>query len=106
MKDDVKLIKEDMLNLPPVPYMVHEEDIARFERTVKRVVIALIICIFAVVASNIAWLYVWNQYDYVADETVTVDGENGNANFVRNGGVITNGENSGKNEEAEDQEKS
>ena len=33
----------------PVPYIVHEAAMARMERTIKRLWIALIICIFALV---------------------------------------------------------
>ena len=55
----------------PVPYIVHESAMARNERTVKRLVIALIVAISLIFASNAAWLYAWCQYDYTSDETIT-----------------------------------
>ena len=55
----------------PVPYIVHESAQARNERAVKRLVIALIVAIALIFASNAAWLYAWMQYDYASEETVT-----------------------------------
>jgi hypothetical protein len=55
----------------PVPYIVHESAQARNERTVKRLVIALIVAIVLIFASNAIWLYAWMQYDYESEETVT-----------------------------------
>lgn len=60
----------------PVPYIVHESAMARNERTVKRLVVALIVAISLIFASNAAWLYAWCQYDYTSEETgFTQDGE-------------------------------
>ena len=79
-----------------VPYLVYENTIARFERTVKRLIIVIALMGALLFASNMAWLYEWNQYDY-ADVTMdNLDG--GNANYVGAGanGVINNGEASSK----------
>ena len=54
----------------PVPYIVHESAMARNERTIKRLVIALIVAVILIFASNAAWLYVWQLYDYTSEETV------------------------------------
>ena len=70
-----------------VPMTVFEYTTARFERTIKRLIIALVITIVLMFATNIAWLLVWNQYDC---DTVTVDTEQGNANYVGASGVINN----------------
>lgn len=60
----------------PVPYIVHESAMARQERHIKRLVIALIVAIALIFASNAAWLYAWCQYDYSGEETVYAqDGE-------------------------------
>lgn len=60
----------------PVPYIVHESAMARQERHIKRLVIALIVAIALIFASNAAWLYAWCQYDYSGEETVyDQDGE-------------------------------
>lgn len=87
-----------------VPMTVFEYTMARFERTIRRLIIALIIAMVLLFATNIAWLHAWNQYDY-AD--VTVDTEQGNANYVNAGanGVINNAKDSGSTENKEKQEK-
>lgn len=60
----------------PVPFIVHESAMVRNERTVKRLVIALIIAIALLFAANAAWLLAWTQYDYTSEETVyTQDGD-------------------------------
>lgn len=75
-----------------VPYIVFEGTQARSERTIKRLIIALIIVTSMMFASNVLWLYSWFQYDYESsEEIVTVDGHKGNANYIGNDGVITNG---------------
>ena len=58
-----------------VPYIAHEAEVARLERMIKRLVQVIIICIALMFASNALWLYYWNQYEYVGEETsVTQDG--------------------------------
>lgn len=58
-----------------VPYIVYEGTQARNERTVKRLIIALIVSIVGVVASNAYWLHQWTQYDYESEViTYTQDG--------------------------------
>lgn len=54
-----------------VPFVVHESAMARNERAVKRLVIALIAAIVLIFASNAIWLYAWMQYDYSSEGTVT-----------------------------------
>lgn len=77
-----------------IPYIVHEGIMARNERTIKRLIIALIVTIALVFASNAIWLYAWSQYDYVSSNNtnVEVDGKDGIANYIGNDGDITNGE--------------
>ncbi len=76
-----------------VPYIVYESEAARHERTVKRLLMALLITIVLMVGTNMAWLYVCNQYDF-SSETYTIENEDGNANYLESGmdGVINNGE--------------
>lgn len=62
---------EKRKTVDPVPYIVHESAMARNERTIKRLVIALIIAVALLFAGNAAWLYAWMQYDYVSEETIT-----------------------------------
>ena len=71
----------------PVPYIVHESAMARNERTIRRLVIALIISLIMMFACNAAWLYVWQLYDYSSEQTV-VEAEDGVANYIGNDGKI------------------
>lgn len=74
----------------PIPYFVYERTMARFERTIKRLIIVIVIAVVALFASNMAWLYEWNQYDYGGVDVNTESG--GNANYIGASGVISNGE--------------
>lgn len=55
----------------------------------KRWFIGFIICLILLFASNMAWLYAWNQYDYAEYNVDSMDG--GNANYIGNDGDISNG---------------
>ena len=46
-----------------VPYVVFESVQARNERHIKRLVTVIIILLVMLFATNIAWLWVWQQYD-------------------------------------------
>lgn len=83
----------------PIPYFVYERTMARFERTIKRLIIVIVIAVVALFASNMAWLYEWNQYDYSDVIMDNLDG--GNANYLGAGasGVINNGTAKGENED-------
>lgn len=75
-----------------VPYIVYESEAARHERTVKRLITALLIAILLIVGSNLAWLYVFNQYE-ISSEVITVEGQDAaNANYMgaNASGVINN----------------
>lgn len=68
-----------------VPYIVYEGAQAKNERTVKRLVIALVIAIALIFASNVAWLHFMSQYEYSGTETTTTytqDGIIGDSNEV------------------------
>lgn len=75
---------------------------AREERHMRRLIIALIIAVVGIVISNIVWLYAWTSYDYLAEDsgvetTVSLDGSpGGNANYIGNRGIISNGESYGE----------
>ena len=76
-----------------VPYIVHESSMARMERLIKRLWIALIVAVCMLFARNAAWLYAWCQYDYTSDEIVVEQDaqDGGNANYIGNDGDIVNG---------------
>ena len=81
-----------------ITYYTFEAVMAREERHIKRLTIALIVAILGIVFCNMAWLYAWTQYDYVSEDsgvetTVSLDGSpGGNANYIGNRGIINNGE--------------
>ena len=85
----------------PVPYWVYEEDEARNERHIVRLIIALAIAVSMLFVSNLLWLYAWTSYDYTS--TVTVDGKTGVANYIGNNGDIHNGEDSGTKGEVQEE---
>lgn len=88
-----------MDNNNPVSFIAFEATCTRFDRIIKRLTVALVICILLVFASNAAWLYAWLQYDYsgveetstTTTETITVDGKEGVANYASHGGSVVNG---------------
>lgn len=74
-----------------VPYIVHEADMARQERTIKRLWILLIIVIFLLVGSNIAWLMYESSFEEVAATTTEIDAQQENTegnNYAVGGDVI------------------
>ena len=71
-----------------VPYIVYESEAARHERTVKRLLTALLITILLMVGTNMAWLYVFNSYD-ITSETVNIE-SNGDADTSNLLGVGAN----------------
>lgn len=79
-----------------VPFIAYESMMAREERHVRRLILALVVTILLLFASNLTWLYFINQFEYSAEETVTVDGKDGIANYIGNDVSITNGEDSGE----------
>lgn len=83
---DCKTCKEQRQT---VPYIVHEADMARQERTIKRLWIALILVIVLLVGSNCAWLYYESSFE---EEVITVTQENddGYNNYLGGDGNINN----------------
>lgn len=77
-----------------VPYIVFEGAEAKSERTIKRLIIALVITISLLFATNLVWLIEFFSYDYVSEET-TVDADNGTANYIGQDGDITYGTDNG-----------
>lgn len=74
-----------------VSQYIFELELARSERHIKRLWIALIITIILLFASNAIWIYEWTRYDYASDEVMIDSGED-NANYIGRDGDITNGE--------------
>lgn len=79
-----------------VPYIVFEGEQARHERTVKRLVLALLVSIALLFLSNVAWLWFFNQFDYESDMVTVNSQEDGNASYMGGDGVIDNGRSNSK----------
>jgi hypothetical protein len=75
-----------------VPYIAFEAEMARHERIVKRLLIALLISVVLLFVSNAAWLWFFSQFD-ISDTTVTLDSQDeGTNSYVGNDGDINYGE--------------
>ena len=77
-----------------VPYIVHESSMARMERQIKRLWIAVLLLIVMLVGTNGAWLWYNSQFETV--ETVTEEyqadaSDGGNAIINGDGSVDING---------------
>ena len=66
---------------------------ASHERTIKRFIVALVVAVLLLAGTNLAWLWVWNQYDFSSESYVIEGQDNANANYLESGmdGVINNG---------------
>lgn len=81
-----------------VPYIVHEGDMARMERSNRRLWIIVLVLIVLLVGSNIAWLCYEDSMEEVSTTTVEQeveqDNDSGDNNFI---GGDYNGETKSKN---------
>lgn len=59
---------------PPVPYLAHEADMMRADMMHRRLLKIIVLLIIALVVTNIAWLIVWQSYDFESYQ-VEQDGE-------------------------------
>lgn len=83
-------------------YRIYETSMARMDRQLKRLWIAILVAVIATVATNIAWLIYISQYDFESYE-VTADND-GVANYIGSDGDIYNGSESfGAKEKVEEQ---
>lgn len=76
-----------------VPYVVYCDTVSNDQWVIKKLIIALVVVVVLMFASNLAWLYVFQQYDYSTEETITtVDSEGeGVANYTGHDGGVTFG---------------
>ena len=87
----------------PVPYVVHESDMARQERTIKRLWILLLVLIALLAGSNAAWIYYESQWETIETTSTEIeqDTDGGGNNYVIGGDF--NGEAKSQNNEDEKQ---
>lgn len=86
-------------NKMTVPYVAYESVLDRADRRDKRNMIIIILLIVLLVISNLVWIVVWNQYDYLDDYSVEVDSGEGDINYIGNDGDINNGQTGGTEKE-------
>jgi len=83
-----------------IPYFVHEGDMARLERTIKRLWVLCILLAVMLVATNGAWL--WYELQFEVVETTTqevsqdVDTGTGDATVVGIGDIYGKSETEGQ----------
>lgn len=77
-----------------IPYFVHEGDMSRLERTIKRLWVLCILLVIMLVATNGAWLWYENQWeDVVTTETYEADAEDSGVAIANGAGEVNyNGE--------------
>lgn len=71
-----------------IPYFVHEGDMARQERTIRRLWILCIILIALLAITNGAWI--WYENQFIDEVTVTQENGDGYNNYVDGDGTINN----------------
>ena len=74
-----------------VPYIVHEAELARAERSFKRLWAAIILLIVLLFGSNAGWLYYESQFEETATTIEAEADDGGNAVTNNNGMVNYNG---------------
>lgn len=81
-----------MEEMKDVPYIVLESAEARSERTIKRLIAALVLAIVCFLFTNLAWMYMWNQYEYVAETETRIYTQDGQGlNIIGDDNEVTDG---------------
>ena len=65
-----------------IPYVVHEATVTRLERINTRLWIVVLILIFALIASNLAWIIYEKQFEVIESDTI-IDCEQRDSEFLR-----------------------
>lgn len=76
-----------------IPYFVHEGEMVRMERIIKRLWITVILLIILLVGTNTVWIVYENQFEYYEETTVSQNAESeGDIILNGTGEVNVNGE--------------
>lgn len=70
-----------------VPYIVHESDMSRLERQLKRLWIVILVLIFMLVGSNCAWLWYESQFQVVEETVIEAEQDGSGINIVGGGDI-------------------
>lgn len=87
-----------------VPYIVHEADMARMERSNKRLSVLATVVVALLFISNALWIWMWNQYEYVDTVTTTVSQDGEGNNIIGNGNEVTDEPDSNSDENTDSEE--
>ena len=75
-------------NLPEnVPYIVHEGDMSRLERQLKRLWIVILVLVFLLVGTNCAWLWYESQFQVVEETVIEAEQDGSGINIVGGGDI-------------------
>jgi len=74
-------------NVSTIPYFVHEGEMARAERTNRRLWVLVVLLIVLLVGTNAGWFIYESQFQ---DVVITQDNLDGINNFIGNDGDIYN----------------
>lgn len=91
-QEDATVHAETRRKPESVPYVVYEDATADKQWVIKKLVQALIVALFLLFASNLAWLYVWQSYDYSGTEMTVDSSGSGIANYTGGNGGVRYGE--------------
>ena len=78
-----------------VPYAALELMSEKMSQTIKRLIVIIVVLIFALLGTNIAWIIYESQFDTAICD---IQNEDGTANYIGRDGEINNGENSSQEE--------
>ena len=89
---DIILEGDNTLENATVPYRLYEKAMYREAREKKRKDKIIVLLVLLVFLSHAMWLLYFNSFDTVTTTTVQQDTEDGgNANYIGQSGVISNG---------------
>lgn len=76
-----------------ISYSAYQMAQANNRKNIRNIIIALIVAIVMIFGTNLAWLLVWNSYEFYGEETIVEldSNDGGNANYIGNNGDINNG---------------
>lgn len=74
-----------------IPYFSHEGDMARMERTNKRLWIVILVLIAALIGTNAGWIYYESQFQVVEEKTEIEAEQDGSAVNIVGGGNVNYG---------------
>lgn len=82
---DCKSCKESRGIVEPIPYIAHESDMARMERTIKRLWVLLILMAFFLIGTNAAWIWHESQFEDVTTTEIEQKADNYSSNYIVGG---------------------